>query len=267
MSAKSQPRDTRRILLWANAAALVVVGGLLFVYLARGRAHEILTRLFIGWIWHLGEHLPKTTWNLQSMALGIVLLTAILGICHGVASRRARGAWPWRRTALAALLPLLMIGSGGALGLLVHHLSYLPREPFFYFDDVWDSTRNISNARQLITALLIYSADHNGEYPGRLEDLLAEEILDEEQFEQLSHALMQKQMKIPWLVLGGLNDSAPGDLPLVVSPIPLHGRRYVMGTNDSSVGVVQPEEYHAAMARWEAWLRAHNKPRTTIPFR
>lgn len=258
----------RKFLAWAGATTLAILGCFLFAHLTRGRALEILTRLATGWIRHLQETAPMTTWDWTSIGVAGLVLVVLLIACQWIAHSRLRTKWAWRWTSQFMAALFLITGAGGAAGLLIHHLSYFFREPIFYYNDIWDSTRNISNARQLITALRIYSSDHSGEYPEKLEDLVKEEILDPgEPFGKLTHGIMQKQMKIPWMVLEGLNDSAPGGLPLVVSPIPLHGSRYIMGSNDSSVELVSPEKYQAAMAAWEAWLKENHKPRTIIPIR
>lgn len=258
----------RKFLAWAGATTLAILGCFLFADLTRGRALEILTRLATGWIRHLQETAPMTTWDWTSIGVAGLVLVVLLIACQWIAHSRLRTKWAWRWTSQFMAALFLITGAGGAAGLLIHHLSYFFREPIFYYNDIWDSTRNINNARQLITALRIYANDHSGEYPEKLDDLVKEEILDPgEPFEKLTHGIMQKQMKIPWMVLGGLNDSAPGGLPLVVSPIPLHGSRYVMGYNDMSVELVSPEKYQAAMAAWEAWLKENHKPRTTIPLR
>lgn len=261
-------RRLRVGMLWFAALVMGVTLWLLFDNLARDRAEQIVFRLLMGWLWHLTETLPNLSWDAHQLVQSAGLLILTVAGSHLVLSKLVRSTWTWRRTMLMIALPLSLIGAGGAAGLMVHHSVWLKKEPFFYFDNLWDSTRNISNARQLITALRIYASDHSGEYPEKLEDLVKEEILDPgEPFEKLTHGIMQKQMKIPWMVLGGLNDSAPGGLPILASPIPLHGSRYVMGYNDSSVVLVSPEKYHAAMAAWEAWLKENHKPRTAIPLR
>lgn len=261
-------RRLRTGMLWFTALIIGMVLWIVFDVIARDRAEQIVIRLLMGWLWHLTDTLPKVRWNAQLLAQWSGMLILLVTTSHLVLLKLCHSNWTWRRTLLTIGIPLCLIGAGGAAGMVVHHSVWLKRESFFYYDDIWDSTRNISNARQLITALRIYSADHGGEYPKKLEDLVKEEILDPgEPFEKLTHGIMQKQMKIPWLVLGGLNDSAPGGLPLVVSPIPLHGSRYVMGYNDSSVELVSPEKYQAAMTAWKTWLKEHHKGRTAIPLR
>ena len=110
-------------------------------------------------------------------------------------------------------------------------------------------TKGISNARQIITALRIYSADHNGNYPdvslepGEDETtggntandvfrtLFTEQILDSEQVfgcpvssvgnpdgnigasPDYTQALGSKENH--WMMTGGASDSASGSLPLV----------------------------------------------------
>lgn len=263
----SRLKTLRILMLWFAAVVVGMTLWILFDHLARDQGGQILFHLVIGWVWHLEEHVPELGWNNATVFRLLGLLAVVAATAHFTLRHIFAGPWPLRRTLLLMALPFCLIGAAGALCMTGHHVSWLPRESSFYYSDRWDSTINVSNARQLITALRIYASDHGGEYPAKLEDLVTEKILDRKGLNELSHALMQKRMQIPWLVLGGLNDSAPGDLPLVVSSIPLHGRRYVMGTNDSSVRIVQPGEYHAAMAAWEAYLKENHKTRSAIPLR
>lgn len=106
-------------------------------------------------------------------------------------------------------------------------------------------TKGISNARQVITALRIYAADNNGNYPDNnlsggggvsssndaFRELFKEQILDAEQVfgcpvssmgnpdgntgsaPEYTQALEQNENH--WAMTGGLSDSAPGSIPLV----------------------------------------------------
>jgi hypothetical protein len=149
--------------------------------------------------------------------------------------------------------------------MLAHHLSWLPRETVFYWDDRSDATLNISNARQMVTALRIYASDHDGRYPDRLEDLVAVEVVDRAFLEKEGSMILPGGMKMPWRVLAGVEDRDPGNLPVVVSPASWDGRRHLIGFNDSMITFVSTKEYEEAMGRWRDHLRKQGRAPGDIP--
>ena len=92
-------------------------------------------------------------------------------------------------------------------------------------------TRAISEARQIVTALRIYSADHDGEYPASLHELVTAGTLPESLLYRL---LPDGSKEARWIYFPGLKDSDGESRPVIVEADPKDGRMFV-GLNDSSI--------------------------------
>ncbi len=111
-------------------------------------------------------------------------------------------------------------------------------------------TRHISNARQLITALRIYSSDQVGNYPQSLDDLVKEGVIERDVLDKfMRYDLAPDGKPREWIVNLDLADSDPGYLPLVIAPEPTKDGKYIIGMNDGSVGTENKKGYDELMER------------------
>lgn len=263
----SAPATGRTAAVWA------IFGSGFFSFLAvlqiygRIGVGEAVLRVGLGWIWHLEETVPNIVWRWGGMVgVGVSLLVTFAAF-HVAAIRLATCTWSFRWTRAWMQTLLVAVGAAGAFVMVAHHSLWLPRETFFYYNDRSDTTRNLSNARQMTTALRIYASDHQGNYPPRLQDLVTEQIVDPGFLETCGQMILPKGMKMPWRVLAGVKDTDPGSLPLIVSPTSMYGHRQLIAYNDSSTQWVTHEVYEKAMARWRDHLRGEGLEPSEIPCR
>jgi hypothetical protein len=64
----------------------------------------------------------------------------------------------------------------------------------------------------------------------------------------------------PWIYVRGLSDSAPGELPIIIAPIPYKNGKRIIGTNDTSVESMKPSGIREALPKWKAGYAALGIP-------
>ncbi|HSJ04047.1 MAG: hypothetical protein ACAI34_23120 [Verrucomicrobium sp.] len=224
-------------------------------------------RVGLGWIWHIEETVPNIVWRWGGMVgVGVSLLITFAAF-HVAAIRLATRTWSFRWTRAWMQTLLVAVGAAGAFVMVAHHLLWLPRETFFYYNDISDTTRNLSNARQMITALRIYADDHGGRCPDNLQQLVAEGIVDAAFLDVESRMILPGGMRMPWRVLGGIETEDSGSLPLVVSPVAQYGHFHMVACNDTGTSVVSQDKYEKLMARWREHLKEKGLEPSEIPYR
>jgi len=108
------------------------------------------------------------------------------------------------------------------------------------------STKQMSDVRQLIYACKAYAADNNGAFPESLPILITDGYLDSKEllFWKASPSAEEAE---PHLYRPGLTDSAQGEEALIAAAQPILGKRTV-GYADGSVTAIPEEEFQATLA-------------------
>ena len=110
--------------------------------------------------------------------------------------------------------------------------------------------QSISNGRRIGTALRMYSAGHQGNYPRHLGELVTAGVLTSEELVKINNSHPEGGVPMPWSYLPGLHESMAGDLPLLVSPSPINHSKYVVICNDTSTSLATAEQYQDALQKW-----------------
>ncbi len=247
---RSRWRLTPKILVWAF--------GIIFLLgLLPGEAWVVQIPYFLicGWFHYLAKVLPQVHINLGMIFSGVVsfglaVITSHMFFRWFWRQRNKDQPWRWSSTICLCLLIPLLFGLSIAVGGIAHQGAWLMHEPRWVVNKNsgrW--TRNISNAKQLIIYLRIWSSDNGGSYPERLEQLFTDGIADNNRvFNYVSSDGGTPELLV---YLPGLVDSDPGDLPIVIGPHSETGNRWVMGLNDGSVSMVSGEDFAKAMSKWK----------------
>lgn len=232
------------VLLFILAIAL---GPELFIF-------QIPYFLSCGWLHYLARVLPMVQVNWGMIFSGVTAFALAVIVSHLVLrwfwhQKRAGQKWRLKWTTSICLLVPVLFGISIAVGGIVHQTAWLMREPNWVEDvNRGRVTRNMSNARQIVTCLRIWSSEHEGQYPERLEQLFIDGALDENRI----FYYVTEPGNTPELFeyLHGLNDSDPANIPLVVAPRATPRGVWVMAMNDSSIITVKTEEFNKAISEW-----------------
>lgn len=108
------------------------------------------------------------------------------------------------------------------------------------------STKQMSDIRQLVFACKAYAADNNGAFPESLPVLVTDGYLDSKEllFWKASPSAEEAE---PHLYRPGLTDTADGEEALIAAAQPILGLRTV-GYADASVAAIPEEEFQASLA-------------------
>ena len=222
---------------------------------------KLVLHLVGGGFLHAWASFPHMIPDAPKLVGFAVLLTACVCALQLLLAKFAKskeGAelrWRPKWTFAAVGLVLASIGTACATVGLAHHATWLFRDGVVYLDGGGSPvSKSISNCRQLITALRIYSSDHGGEYPKHLEDLVKEGILDQESLVRINRMIGRDGLPAPWVLLQGLTDAGPGDIPLVIGSCPVSRDMYIVGRNDSGVSTVNRQEFDEAMTRYRRFV-------------
>ncbi|RBP39675.1 hypothetical protein DES53_109102 [Roseimicrobium gellanilyticum] len=243
-------------------AIFLVVLFLLSLFVPFGElVFGFIWHLLAGGFMHLWASVPYMVPSLSTLVGFAVLI--ILSVCAlqillaKFAKSKRESGFRWKPKWTLSLVGLLLAAFGTActtIG-LAHHATWLAREDAVgLLDGRGPIHRNISNCRRLITAMRIFSSDHGGNYPKHLEDLVKEDILDQESFSKINRMIGRDGLHVPWVFLPGLTDASPGDLPLIIGSCPVGNDLYIVGKNDSSVGVVKRENFEEIMTRYREFM-------------
>lgn len=219
---------------------------------------ELPFHVVAGWLFYLRRTLPEISWNWEAVASGVVFLVLSVGGFHFLARSIAatKGtAWQRRWSVCLSALALLIFGVSLAVGGIAHQVAWLARtERWIAFGSDNRIAKQFGNARQLIISVRLFAMDEGGRYPARLEELMtAEYWSDLESFEKtMTFAGDSDRPPTPWIYVRGLSESAPGDLPLIIAPYALTNGRRIIGTNDSAVEMMKPEDIRKALPGWKA---------------
>ena len=246
----------RRSLFW-----LLVIVASLFLFLTVVGATSgapvwlhFIGVCLLGWITYLIRVIPQITVNYASVATGLVAFALVVALLHrllsGLATNETRPTWRWHWSVCIAFMITVMFGVSVAAAGLVHQTTWLMREQeWIHSDYPTRTTRAISNTRQVITALRIWSSDSMG-YPDRLTQLFTDGVLNNNRI--LYYTPAESGTPELLIYLHGSTGSSESDIPLVITPRPTSLGMWVVGTNDSAVSVVKEQQFEELMARWRA---------------
>ena len=219
-----------------------------------------VVHLVVGWFMFIWRELPLVQVNpslafssLMSLAVAMWLLhRAVSGLCL---RSGAKTKWAIRHTLAVTTLSLVLFGAAIAVTGVGHQMAWLKREPLSY--DFKNDRRVLMRARDLCAVLEGWANDHDGQYPLTLQQLVPMYMDEEVFFNYCSWSAFSDGEAEPLVYLGGLlTASAPGNLPLLVSPRPFASGRYLVARKNGSVRAVSPEVYQQAMADWRSHLAA-----------
>jgi len=233
---------------------------------------ELILHLLIGGIrfgigsftWALGV---AAQFTMQvCILLGLLLVTHLISMA--ILRRRAppqMQSWSFRQSLSCFGLVVFLITGGSAAIHVVSNTLKLSAHGGMIESGYGKITRSISNGRQLVAAVRIYASDHGGRYPEQLDELVDTEILEPESLVTLNRVHKSGEAPLPWIFLKGLNEEAPANLPLFVSPMPYTGNKYIIAYNDSTVSLQNAAEYEAAMQRWRDFRKLQSIPEGDKP--
>lgn len=257
---ETPPRKRSRWHWWLRAIVWGL-GGLvsLFLLLAIMEPYmfQVPYLLGFGWIHYLAQVIPMVRMNFGMLFTGIALFVLAAALSHVVLGwvwrqRKRDQAWSWKWTLWVSLWVPLLFGVSIAAGGIIHQAGWILREPrWVEWVGRGGMTKNMSNARQVITALRIWASENKGVYPKRLDQLFTDAALDNPRI--LYYVSANGETPELFVYLTGLTDSDPASLPLVIGP---HGEsrdRWIVGRNDASVAVVKSEEAAQAIAEWREY--------------
>ncbi len=106
----------------------------------------------------------------------------------------------------------------------------------------------INHGKQLVIAIKVYAADHDGKYPAKLKQLISTGILDKP--ELLTVVEKKGKEGLPWLYDRSLTDSSDGDRIVLAAPFTIKGsadkETRVVVRNDGSGAEIPEEEFQEA---------------------
>ena len=219
-----------------------------------------VVHLLAGWFLFIWRVLPLVQLNPSLVISSLISLAVAMWFLHravvGLCSRSgAKPKWTIRHTLSLTTLILVLFGAAIAVTGVGHQMAWLKRGPLSY--DFKNDKRVLMIARDLCAVLEGWANDHDGQYPLTLQQLVPMYMDEEVFFNYCSWSAFSDGEAEPLVYLGGLlTASAPGNLPLLVSPRPFASGRYLVARKNGSVRAVSPEVYQQAMADWRSHLAA-----------
>lgn len=212
---------------------------------------DFIFTLLFGWWKYLAHVVPRMRFNLEIALCSVVaLVLATIGLHRILRSwRRARGdGGRWRAgwtIRLTAMLLLMFATSIAATG-IVHQVGWLFRaEGLTYNAGIGRITMALSNVKQTILGIRMYSGDHEEILPKTLEELVPKYCTSNRIFfVQLDRDEPPERI----LYFPGYKETDPQDTIIVASPRPLDGQR-VVGLNDGSAKRIEESEFQSLMQK------------------
>ncbi len=246
--------------LWVLALLMAMFLGDLWLFA------ELPLHLLFGWIIHgykaIGPLLEDWPWLLK-LAIGIGLTGAALsGVLRYIRPLR------FMHSLAVVIAALMLFASACASIATVHHLVWLPRVE--WVNDGLQSNRSKNYVRHLIMALQLYAGDHDGDYPPSLDVLVAGQYLENSEARQRTLWMQRRDgSRVPWTYLPGLANNDPLDLPVILSPGPVHTGKYIIAKNDGSVSIESESVYLQCLEAYRAFLAqkytSQGQNQTTAP--
>lgn len=219
----------------------------------------IVTHLVLGGVSFALTTIPHLTASdlklgrTAALALGIMaVLTVVLTnarIAHNPALKKL-----FSGAKLLGGLAILFLGNTALTGVVSDTGKLILNDAFGEPNRSWTGVA-IGNARQLTTSLLIYAAEHNGEFPANLGELVENGILSPEQFDQWGFATQSDGLPIPWVYFKGLHESTPGSSPLLMHLLPGKGGKRIVAFKHSSVDLISARQCDQMIHNWRKYAR------------
>ncbi len=254
MSAPPKARRWKRLTGSVGGCFLAILVTVIFLFLSLAMPgfFESIARLAIGWFPFLRRSLSGMVVNPGMIASGLFALGVSGLLLHAVArwwARQGGRQWSPRHTVSLLVLLIVLFASsicGTGIG---HQVGWLMRHPMVVNTSQGIVIKDTNNMRQLFLGLMLYTTDHEGRYPDRLEDLVREGIMERwEEFAVIrDHTTGELE---PLLYFGaGLTDASPGDRLVLASARPRYrGNKRIAATSDGSVTTYTEEDFQRIFA-------------------
>ena len=267
---ETSPRSTigASVRKWAVLLLkLILVLFCLLILLAAVGSDPFLAELpfhFVGgWVIYLLHVRSQISMNYDLLWSSLLALCVAVAGLHGIArwlwrqSKPGAGSWQFRWTAAFTAMLLLLFASANAGAGIGHQIGWLKSMPWIRDGSRADSMWQANNGRQIVICIKAWAGDHKGAYPRTLADLVndTDDGLTLPQFQGLALVRWPRDATPePWLYVGAeLNDSAPGQLPLLASPRTRKGKRIVCH-NDGSTEAEPEDQYQKELAELRQYL-------------
>ena len=242
--------------LVARFLRLLIFGLIGFVFLGvfigeAGLIFDLVFSLLFGWWKYLAHVVPRMRFNAEiALCSAVALALATIGL-HRILRRwrnargdgeRWRAGWTIRVTAMLLLMFATSIAATG----IFHQVGWLFRaEGLTYNAGIGRITMALSNVKQTILGIRMYSGDHEEILPKTLEELVPKYCTSNRiLFVQLDRDEPPERI----VYFPGYKETDPQDTIIVASPRPLDGQRAV-GLNDGSARPMDESEYQSLMQK------------------
>lgn len=231
------------------SARIVLYGLLLFVLLVLSSSFiwpwEFAFHVFAGPFIHAWKNLPPFFSQWRSALLPLACLVAAIVLAHRfirwwITIKEIPMSWRWGHSAAATLLILLGSAAAIAMSGITHQAAWLSSSPWLESNHRPHLTIAVSNARQIMLALLEYEAEHE-RYPETLEVAIK---VSELPLRVLMIETGSSKPKRPFIFLRPGKASTNKLEPVIFSP-EIQKDRVVVGYSDGSVRTMH----------LKAWLR------------
>ncbi len=228
-----------------------LLGFVLLGFFATGLLFDFVFALLFGWLKYLAHVVPRMRFNVEIALCSAVALTlATIGL-HRILRRwrsarndgqRWRAGWTIRITAMLLLMFATSIAATG----IVHQVGWLFRaEDLTYNAGIGRTSHALSNVKQTMLGIRMYSGDHEEILPKTLEELMPKYCTSMRIF--FVH-LDRNEPPERILYFPGYKATDPEDTIIVASPRPLDGQR-VIGLNDGSARPIDESEFQTRMQK------------------
>ena len=212
---------------------------------------DFVFTLLFGWWKYLAHVVPRMRFNVEiALCSAVALALATIGL-HRILRRwrsargdgeRWRAGWTIRITAMLLLQFATSIAATG----IVHQVGWLFRaEGLTYNAGVGLITNALSNVKQTMLGIRMYSGDQEEIFPKTLEELMPKYCTSSRIF--FVH-LDRNEPPERVLYFPGYKGTDPQDTIVVASPRPLNGQR-VIGFNDGSARPMDESEFQTRMQK------------------
>lgn len=228
-----------------------LLGFVLLFFLATGLLFDFIFTLLFGWWKYLAHVAPRVRFNVEiALCSAVALVLATIGL-HRILrwwriacgdGGRWRAGWTIRLTAMLLLMFATSIAATG----IVHQMGWLFRtDGLVYNASVGRITGVLSNAKQVMVCIRMYSSDHEERFPMTLEELTPKYTGDRRIFFALLEASEPPER---FIYIPGGKETDPEDNIVLISPRPIFGSR-VIGLTNGSARPIDESEFQTLMRK------------------
>lgn len=206
---------------------------------------QFALHLIVGPFIHAWKNLPPflVQWRSSLLPLACLVVSVVLAhrfIRWWITSKNISMSWRWGHTTAAALLILLGSAAAIAMSGITHQAAWLFSSPWLESNRLPYQTVAVSNARQIVLALIEYEYEH-GRYPDTLDEAA--------KFSKLPSQMLWVKtgpdgLREPFIFLKPGRPSSGLIEPILVSPAFQTDDRVVVGISDCSVKTMTHKALH-----------------------